>query len=227
VLCACHEDEEERQDNNNRYNNNEQNNNDDYQMSCDLFVWYSYGLTKSVLGSLIGAQIQGLFGYYILDAYVAPVTTSAYIATNGVVGPVAVTGIALVAVAIAGAIYLCVTSSNGLPAFLSLKCWPNVTCKDLKRPCELGLSICSKEQMLAFINSCRKCSPAPQEAAPRSVEMIREPEVVVNTTAFKSTPVANNIPVAELADKDTPQAVPVQAQATDAAASVTFRVVVA
>lgn len=119
---------------------------------CTLFTGSCTEVLDSVIYSLIGAGVQGLF--------INNVTTPAYIAASSAVGAGAVmAGIAgaVATVIIVGGIgYFCVQLKDKSVAFIPTECMPEFTCRDLVRPCDVGLDVCSCEQMQAMINNCLK-----------------------------------------------------------------------
>jgi hypothetical protein len=154
----------------------------------------------SVIVSLLGAQVQGLFA--------SNVTTPAFVAAAGATGTAAVAGAVLAAVVVIGGItFCCVEMKDRRPAFLPTSCLPNFTCRDLVYPCELGLSICTREQMIKYIECCSACCPKPntnpeanqQNAEPRSESMYRDDLPTATIIGSDAT-----LPVAEVVDPNAP-----------------------
>lgn len=128
-----------------------------FSPECTLTTGSCTETLDSVIFSLAGAGIQGLF--------VNNVTTPAYMAASGATGAAAVIGGVVASIVVVGGVtFFCVELYDNRQAFLPTNCCPNFTARDLVYPCELGLSICSREQMKAFIDSCAQCCPKPRAA---------------------------------------------------------------
>lgn len=112
----------------------------------------------SVIVSLAGAGVQGLF--------VNNVTTPAYIAASAATGAaVGIAGVTATILVVAGTTFICGTLYDNRAVLIPTNCLQNFTCKDLVYPCQVGLNICTGEEMRAFLQRCIDCCPKPSNRA--------------------------------------------------------------